>query len=144
MTSTATKAIITSRWSDHSNRPVPERSNGRHEWDWDIQPGAIYLPRCVAGELLYVGSSINPIGRLRAHRRRIWWDEMAAVEVIWYADQVDARAAEAWIIASGEPKYPCGLPWSRYGNPDYPTKLQADRERSRTRYAGIPPAHWRE
>lgn len=72
----------------------------------DPRPGAVY--RCFAtdGQLLYVGSSSNPLQRLTDQRsERFWAQEVATVTVTWFASVADARAAEAAAIAAELPKW---------------------------------------
>jgi hypothetical protein len=66
------------------------------------------------GSLLYVGCTVRPAVRLRAHQRRQpWWDEVEDSEIIWYPDMDQAADAELRAIHSERPVYNKGI--GRYG-----------------------------
>lgn len=60
------------------------------------------LYRCFdrAGRLLYVGVSLNPIGRIAQHRGNSrWFEGVARVDIEWLPNRAAAIAAEAVAIA---------------------------------------------
>lgn len=66
------------------------------------------------GDLLYVGCSVDPQARFRAHgRRQPWWDEVVASEVIWYSSLDVAAGVEQQAIFTENPVYNLGT--ARYG-----------------------------
>lgn len=66
------------------------------------------------GDLLYVGCTVDPAARFRAHQRRQpWWDEVTASEVIWYQEMGEAAGAEQQAIFTEHPVYNIGT--ARYG-----------------------------
>jgi predicted GIY-YIG superfamily endonuclease len=58
------------------------------------------------GSLLYVGCTVDPATRLRAHRRRQpWWDEVVSSEVVWYSSMDQAADVEQHAILAERPVY---------------------------------------
>lgn len=47
-----------------------------------------------AGDLLYVGLSMNFEGRVYKHRRKPWWPDVARTEFAWFDDRETAQQAE--------------------------------------------------
>lgn len=67
------------------------------------------------GDLLYVGCTIDPWTRLRAHgRRQPWWDEVTAAEVLWLPSMELAADVEQQAIWTEHPIY--NIAMGRYGN----------------------------
>lgn len=66
---------------------------------------ALYRFRAADGTLLYVGITINPGRRWRAHQRREWWHEVASITVEKHPDRAAVLAAERAAITSESPRY---------------------------------------
>lgn len=57
-----------------------------------------------AGQLLYVGTAVNPEGRWEQHaREKLWWSSVARATVEWHPSRTEALAAERAAIQSEEP-----------------------------------------
>jgi predicted GIY-YIG superfamily endonuclease len=66
------------------------------------------------GDLLYVGCTVDPWARFKAHgRRQPWWDEVTSSEVIWYDSMQVAAGVEQQAIFTEHPVY--NLATARYG-----------------------------
>lgn len=64
--------------------------------------------RCYAKnkKLLYVGISVNPLGRLRNHKTTSpWITECIKVTIHWHADRLLAHYYEIMAIQEEKPKY---------------------------------------
>lgn len=68
---------------------------------------SVRLPQCpcvyrawdAGGELLYIGSTINPAQRVLGHRRStIWWSDVARLDFEEYETESEARHAESAAI----------------------------------------------
>lgn len=70
---------------------------------------ALYRLYGATGSLLYVGISVNPEARLKAHRwgpdRQPWRLEIASQAVEWYDTRQQARAAEVAAIRAELPQH---------------------------------------
>lgn len=57
--------------------------------------------------MIYVGLSAarNLGSRLRAHRRRSWWDEVRRAETTWHPSFESAAAIEAGLVRTGQPRH---------------------------------------
>ncbi len=86
---------------------VPERPEGA--------VAAVYRLYDAEGSLLYVGCTVDPWTRLRAHRRRQpWWDEVTDAEFIWFPSVDLAADVEQQAIGTERPVYNIAL--NRYAN----------------------------
>lgn len=56
-------------------------------------------------ELLYVGISMNLLGRMAKHRRREWWPLARYMETEWFPDRESAKDAERSAIHHENPVY---------------------------------------
>ena len=65
---------------------------------------ALYRFWAADGALLYVGITINPGRRWRAHQRREWWHEVASITVETHPDRPAVLAAERAAIATEHPR----------------------------------------
>ncbi len=76
---------------------------------------AVYRLYDAEGSLLYVGCTVDPWTRLRAHRRRQpWWDEVVSAELIWFPSVDLAADVEQQAIGTERPVYNIAL--NRYAN----------------------------
>lgn len=74
---------------------------------------AVYMFLNADGEVIYVGFSSNPSGRMDAHRTQSkWWPEVASARLTPYPDELSARRAERQAIEDLRPKHNID------GNPD--------------------------
>lgn len=55
--------------------------------------------------LVYVGVTDDLEARLKAHAKRTWWPEVAATDVIWFDNRLDALYEESRAIAEEAPTY---------------------------------------
>lgn len=67
-------------------------------------PTAVYRLYDTTGALLYVGASINPQGRLNYHQFRSYWPSVVRIELTWYPNRAEARAAETAAIIAEDPR----------------------------------------
>lgn len=68
------------------------------------RPHVVYRIFGFAGELLYVGISANPFGRLDSHRtKKVWWDQIAFVEFEHFPNRDAALNAEYHAIVAEKP-----------------------------------------
>lgn len=65
-----------------------------------------YVYRLVdkAGELVYVGMTVNPGDRIGVHRKKSWWPEVDDVLLERFSSVDEARAAEARAIRTESPR----------------------------------------
>lgn len=68
------------------------------------KPG-VYRHFNAAGELLYVGCSINPLARQLAHHWKRWILESVRIEIQWCKSRAQAKRLERKVIAAELPKY---------------------------------------
>lgn len=69
------------------------------------RPTALYRLFC-GEQLLYVGISCDPDGRLLDHKaQKPWWPDVDRVKVTWCRDRMSALRDEAWAIALEVPLY---------------------------------------
>lgn len=69
-------------------------------------PIAVYRMFNAAGDLLYIGQSINPAQRLCLHRTvSSWLTEVASMSLEWHPTREAAKAAEAAAIFAEVPAY---------------------------------------
>ncbi|MFE9736135.1 GIY-YIG nuclease family protein [Streptomyces sp. NPDC005863] len=67
---------------------------------------AIYRLYDATDDLLYVGISINPDARFRAHRiDKPWWLDVEAVQIDWLDSRLAAEQAETEAISTESPRY---------------------------------------
>ncbi len=67
---------------------------------------ALYRFFAADGTLLYIGLTMNPGTRWKAHSKdKPWWTEVANVTVEVYPDRRSVEAAEVSAIKSEKPKY---------------------------------------
>jgi excinuclease UvrABC nuclease subunit len=71
---------------------------------------ALYRHFDAAGQLLYVGISLNSIQRTAAHRSKDWFELIARIEIIWLPTRAHALAAEAIAIARENPLWNVSRP----------------------------------
>lgn len=93
------------------------------------------------GDLLYVGCTVRPVVRLRAHQRRQpWWGEVGGSEVMWFPSIELASRAEAEAVRSERPVYNTGLAaysWTGPSEPSQPDGLgEPESEPSQSPAAG--------
>lgn len=71
-----------------------------------------------SGDLLYVGITMRPVDRLRAHSKdKNWWSEIATIRLETYPDQAALKEAERSAIRAESPRYNIvlnGLPRPQY------------------------------
>lgn len=67
----------------------------------------VYLYRHfdAAGQLLYVGISLNHVARLSQHKKAPWVDRIARVEIEAHPSRADALKAEAAAIVAEKPAF---------------------------------------
>lgn len=67
---------------------------------------ALYRHFDGAGELLYVGISLNAVSRLAQHRLEAnWFDEIARIDIEWHPTREAAEAAERAAIKAEYPRH---------------------------------------
>lgn len=66
---------------------------------------AVYRCYSDGGELLYVGESGHLGKRLASHAEKAWFVEVRGITLEWYADELEALAAERRAIHVEHPKY---------------------------------------
>ena len=70
------------------------------------RPTALYRLFNEAGELLYIGITVNPEVRWASHRcAQSWWNEVARKDLQWLTNRAEALAAEAAAIPVERPRY---------------------------------------
>lgn len=73
--------------------------------DAKLGPG-VYRCFNAASRLIYIGASVTPLRRQKAHEARSsWWPEVADVQVTRYPTLFQARAAERLAIVAEDPVY---------------------------------------
>lgn len=73
-----------------------------------------YVYRCfdASGRLIYVGCTVNPVARLRAHRRHAWWgSQIASTRLIVFPNRRYARAMEWTAIVHERPRWNVKSRW---------------------------------
>lgn len=66
----------------------------------------VYRLYDAAGDLLYIGISTNPLGRISQHRsKRPWGKEIVRDEVEWFDGREAAKDAERWAIHFENPRH---------------------------------------
>lgn len=71
-----------------------------------IRHPATYLFHGRDGEVIYVGSSINPLARLGSHAgHQDWWPDVTSIEVRHFVTLAEARKHEVECIAAINPRY---------------------------------------
>ncbi len=55
--------------------------------------------------LLYVGLTMNPLGRMSKHRRRAWWQDVDRITMQWFDGREAAKAAEWRATGTDAPLY---------------------------------------
>lgn len=84
---------------------------------------ALYRHFDMAGDLLYIGISLNAIARLAQHRQTSpWFESIARIEVEWFDSRQAAFDAERHAIQTESPAHN-GL---RYGMPDALRRMLQD------------------
>lgn len=74
----------------------------------DAIPHAVYRVFNPQGELLYIGLSVNPPHRFKAHRRHsAWWAQadLTRTTMVWYDTRPEAARAELEAIAREKPRF---------------------------------------
>lgn len=67
---------------------------------------ALYRHFDAAGNLLYVGISLNAVARLAQHRREAhWFDSIARIDVEWHPSRCAAETAERAAILAERPAH---------------------------------------
>lgn len=67
---------------------------------------ALYRHFDAAGELLYVGISLNAVSRLAQHRIEAnWFDEIARIDIEWHPTREAAESAERTAIQAEHPRH---------------------------------------
>jgi excinuclease UvrABC nuclease subunit len=57
------------------------------------------------GRLLYVGMSISVLARTRAHKRSVWFEQIARIEIQHFPTKLQAVKAERLTIANERPMH---------------------------------------
>jgi hypothetical protein len=66
----------------------------------DLRPHVVYRAYDRDGCLLYVGVSLNPLGRMSAHKASSgWWSQVARIDIEHLPNRAAALAREARLIA---------------------------------------------
>ncbi len=92
-------------WSVYRSE-VDAETQTLHEADkQDERPCQLYRHYNAAGELLYVGISLNVLTRTSSHRYREWFSELARIEVEHYPTRGDAMEAELKAIREESPLF---------------------------------------
>lgn len=65
----------------------------------------LYRHWSVAGDLLYVGRSLNAVRRLSQHRRSPWYQEIATVTIDKFPSEEAVHEAEVRAIRTERPRY---------------------------------------
>lgn len=69
-----------------------------------VSGGALYRHFDAAGQLLYVGASINPYARTSMHSSQsAWFRQVVRIEMEWFADGVSLMCAEKAAIERERP-----------------------------------------
>jgi hypothetical protein len=85
------------------------------------QPTHLYRHYDKAGSLLYVGISLNALGRLAAHRKdSSWFFEIARVEIEVFPNRAAALEAECATIKEHKPPYNTMFNRPQYTEPGGP------------------------
>lgn len=72
--------------------------------DFDpAQPHAVYRFWDASDRLLYVGLTVDPGLRWKAHKRRDWWRSVARATLEWFPDRASAERAEREAIRNEDP-----------------------------------------
>jgi predicted GIY-YIG superfamily endonuclease len=67
---------------------------------------ALYRLYDAESNLIYVGVSYQPRYRLTQHKqKKVWWPEVARVEIHWYPDRRPAEDIERDAIRAEAPRY---------------------------------------
>lgn len=70
------------------------------------QPHALYRFWNAEGHLLYVGLTVDPGARWKAHgREKSWWTEVVTVTLEWFPDRDSVEIAEIKAIREEKPRY---------------------------------------
>jgi len=71
---------------------------------WSL-PHDVYRVMDAAGNLLYVGCSVNAFKRIQQHKaeHQPWFPDAASVDIEQYADFTSGRLVEALVIAEEKP-----------------------------------------
>lgn len=64
---------------------------------------ALYRFYDAAGDLLYVGITLNPDERWKKHRKKPWWHTVASIRLETYLDRESVLAAEREAIITEHP-----------------------------------------
>jgi predicted GIY-YIG superfamily endonuclease len=71
--------------------------------DYCNKPSCVYRLYDAEGALLYVGMTVNPLGRIPAHKRKPWGDQIDHHAVEWFENRVAAKEAERSAIRHENP-----------------------------------------
>lgn len=70
-----------------------------------LDPATVYALLDAEGEYLYLGVSNNAIGRIAAHQRKLWWSDVAQIDLIHFEERRDAFEFERDLIFRLNPKH---------------------------------------
>lgn len=73
--------------------------------DYCDKPSCVYRLYDTDGDLLYVGMTVNPLGRIPAHRRKLWGSEIDHQTLEWFPNREAAKAAERSAIHHEQPAH---------------------------------------
>lgn len=94
---------------------------------------ALYRLYDANGELLYVGISDDPHGRMSGHASdKPWWPDVARKTLVWYAHRTQADTAETIAIGLERPRYNKAKRYVRLPEQSFPERA-AHRERPAAR-----------
>jgi predicted GIY-YIG superfamily endonuclease len=98
------------------------------------QPHYVYRCYDSTDRLIYVGCTVNPVSRLREHRKNTWWaGQIARTRLIVFPDRTHALAKEREAIATEQPRWNVKGKWNyrhNWSERDYVDYLTAIREGS--------------
>lgn len=73
--------------------------------DYYKKPSYLYRLYSADGDLLYVGMTLNPLGRIPTHKRKAWGKSIASCTTERFPDRESAKAAERSAIHHEKPRY---------------------------------------
>jgi hypothetical protein len=79
--------------------PLPQRASATQEVvESAAYPGYVYVIQDGEGDVLYVGKTVNPVGRLASHRaKKSWWPTPGRLTLLG-VDAPDRASADAYAL----------------------------------------------
>lgn len=82
---------------------MPYWSRNTYYSDYCNKPSCVYRLYAANGDLLYVGMTRNPAGRIPFHKRKPWGQLIDRHTIEWFPDRESAKAAERSAIHHENP-----------------------------------------